>query len=63
MKGQIVVQVNDDDTIMIQSTKPKDVRRPMLSHYTFQTLDKAIEKAASELKAMQMVGDITLLQQ
>jgi len=63
MKGQIVIQVNDDDTIMIQSTKPKDVRRAILAHYTFETVEKAIEKAASELKAMQMVGDISLLQQ
>lgn len=61
MKGQIVMQVNDDDTIMIQSTKPKDARRPMLAHYTFQTVDKAIEKVASELRAIQTVGDITLL--
>jgi hypothetical protein len=61
MKGQIVVQVNDDDTIMIQSTKPKDVRRPMLAHYTFETVEKGIEAAGKELKAIQMIGDITLL--
>ena len=62
MKGQIVVQVNDDDTIQIQSTKPKDVRRPTLAHYGFETVEKGIEAAGKEIKAISLIGDIRLLE-
>jgi hypothetical protein len=62
MKGQLVIQVNDDDTLYLQSTKPKDFKRPMLAHYSFVSLDDALAKIKSEVDSIKMVGDITLLE-